>query len=354
MPRIAGVATATPPHEVSQAKIKEFAQSFFGDPEVFASLNPLFDEDQVAQRYFTVNLEWFSSRHSFVETNEVYIQSALTLSEKVTVELASQCGIETEDFDLVFFVSTTGLATPSIDARLFNRIKLNSHIKRVPIWGLGCAGGSAAISRAFDYLGAYPKHRVLIIAVELCGLGFEMNPFNKSEIYSSALFGEGAAACAVFGDQVPSAGRALTHTHILDTLSTLYPDSLDAMSWRVTSQGFRIELSERVPEIISGSVKSEIHAFLESNHLTIQSLKHFVLHPGGQKVLQAYAKRLGVAIEKLNPSSSILKEFGNMSSVTVFFILKRVLEQESHLAGEYGLMGAVGPGFSSEFLLLQW
>ena len=354
MPRIVGVATATPKHAVSREALKKFAKTYFGDQESFAALEPMFDEHHVENRYLTVSLDWFNSKHSFVEINDLYVESALALAEKVTRDVMKHCAIEAQDFDLILFVSTTGLSTPRIDARLLNSIGLNPHIKRIPIWGLGCTGGAAALSRAYDYLQGYPEHRVLIVAVELCGLAFQMNAFSKLDIYSSALFGEGAAACVVVGDSVVCIPSSIAQLEIIGSLATTYPDTLDAMTWRVTGDGFRLSLAKRLPEIISRSVKEEIDAFLSAFSLTIDQLKYFVIHPGGVKLLEAYAQRLGVPIEQLNHSTSVLREYGNMSSVTVLFVLKRFLKESHHKSGELGLLGALGPGFSSELVLLRW
>lgn len=352
-----GVATATPPHVVSQDKVIDFAKSLFGEGKHFSHLLPVYENASVETRYFSPPLDWFLESHPFTEVNDLYIKTAIELSEKVTTEVAKKSGIRTEDFDVVFFVSTTGLSTPSIDARLFNRIPMNPHIKRIPIWGLGCAGGASGMARAHDYLKAYPKHRALIITVELCSLAFQRNDLSTTNVISTAIFGDGAAACVVFGDEVPippeiKSDRAIPST--ISSFSTIYPNTLEVMSWRVTTEGFIVQLSRDIPSIVTSKVKGNISEFLSGNELTQEQIAHFIFHPGGMKVLTAYAEGLGLSMERLQNSQNTLRNFGNMSSVTIFFVLKLFLEQTKNKSGEYGLMGALGPGFSSELVLLQW
>lgn len=355
MPRVAAIATASPDHTVSQEKVIEFAKSVYGKSKLFTRILPVFKNALVKNRHFAVDLEWLRSKHSFTETNDLYISTSLDLIKKATLKLAEQCAVPTTDFDIVFLVSTTGLSTPSLDARLFNMIPLNPHIKRVPIWGLGCAGGVSALVRAYDYLKAYPTHRALILSVELCSLSFQLNDITKANMISAALFGDGAAACAVLGDDVPEA-KKLAHAQpsILGSLSTIYPDSLNVMSWRVTSEGFKVQLSRDIPTIVTSLVKGNIEEFLNAHELSLNDMKNLIFHPGGTKVLQAYEAALNVPTEKLIHSYEVLRDFGNMSSVTVYFVLKRFLEDQQKKSEEYGLIGALGPGFSSDLVLIRW
>jgi len=356
MPRIVGISTANPKNAVTQDRVIDFAKILFGEGRHFSHLLPVYENANVKTRYLSPEPEWFERSHPFTEVNDFYIRTALELSEKVCVDLERQCGIGTRDFDVVFFVSTTGLSTPSIDARLFNRIPLNPHIKRIPIWGLGCAGGAGGVARAHDYLKAFPRHRALIIAVELCSLAFQRHDFSSTNVISTALFADGAAACAMIGDEVtlPKNDLHTSFPSTLSSLSTIYPDTLDVMSWRITSEGFIVNLSRDIPSIVTSLVKGNIGEFLSENELRLDQIKHFIFHPGGMKVLQAYADGLGISLEQLSNSVNILQNFGNMSSVTILFILKLFLEQTKNRSGDYGLMGALGPGFSSELVLVKW
>jgi alkylresorcinol/alkylpyrone synthase len=354
MAKIAGVATSSPAHTINQENIKAFAQKIFGKDLLLDRLMPIFDNAMVEKRHFVTDLEWFGSPHSFTEVNDLYIESALALTEDAVIKLANQCNIKTSDFDVIFFISTTGLSTPSMDARLFNRIKMNPHIKRVPIWGLGCAGGAAGLSRAHDYLKAYPNQRALIVAVELCGLAFQLNDSSKSNLISTALFGDGAAAVLMVGDKVKLPDSTHSHPSTIASYSTIYPDSLDVMSWRITSEGFKVQLSKNIPAIVTSLVKKDVSEFLQELELSLDQINHFIFHPGGMKVLQAYAESLGIPMEKLKHSSEVLRDHGNMSSATVYFVLKRFLETSGDRSQDYGLLGSLGPGFSSELLLLKW
>ena len=352
MPRIAGVTTAVPHNSLKQPEVKQFAQNIFGKD--IDRLLPVFDNALIDSRNFATDLDWFGHPHTFTESNDIFIECALALTEEVVKSLATRCLISTEDFDVIFFITTTGLSTPSIDARLFNRIPLKRHIKRVPIWGLGCAGGAGGISRAFDYVKAYPKERALVVSVELCSLSFQINDRRKSNIIATALFGDGAAACLVVGDEVPISENEMAHPSILGSLSTIYPETLDVMGWRITSNGFEIVLSKDIPSIVTGLVKENVSELLAKHEVALDKVKHYVAHPGGAKVMEAYTEALSLADGDLRHSFGVLREFGNMSSVTVFFILERYLRETAGQQGDFGLMSALGPGFSSELVLLKW
>ena len=315
---------------------------------------PVFENAKVESRYFARDLDWFGHDHDFTEVNDIYIEVALDLSERAILKVTKECGISPSDFDVIFFLSTTGISTPSIDARLTNRIKFSPHIKRIPIWGLGCAGGAAGLARAHDYLKAYPTHRALVVGVELCSLAFQRNDRKKSDIISVALFGDGAAACVMVGDSVPLNENTGPHPSTISSLSTIYPDSEEVMSWKVTKEGFKVSLSKDIPMIVHSLVKPNVTEFLTQNELSIGDISHFVLHPGGMKVLQAYSEGLEISMERLQISKETLRDYGNMSSVTVYFILERFLRTTREKSDEYGLLASLGPGFCSELLLLKW
>ncbi len=352
MPYLAGITTANPPHVLEQQDAKLFARQLFGSQA--DHLLPLFDNALIDRRHFATDKEWFSRPHTFTETNDRYIETSLLLAEEVVTKLAVQSGITTEDFDAIFFVSTTGLSTPSIDARLFNKIPLHKHIKRIPIWGLGCAAGVASIARASEYVRAFPKHRALVVSVELCSLAFQLNDHSKSNIIAAALFADGAAACLVVGDEVKPKQNDFSQPSIMGSLSTIYPDTLDVMGWRIASEGFKIVLSKSIPSIVTTLVRANIEELLTAHGLSIQEIDHYAAHPGGAKVMEAYAEALALSNGELRHSLSVLRDFGNMSSATVFFILDRLLRETKDETGAYGLVSALGPGFSSELVLLQW
>lgn len=289
--------TANPNNVISQAVIVEFARDLFGvrDSELFNHLLPVFENAMVKERYLAVDFNWLKRKHPFGETNDFYIESALNLSEKVALEVSQKSGIGTQDFNIIFFLSTTGLSTPSIDARLFNRIALDPHIKRVPIWGLGCAAGAGGLARAHDYLKAFPTHRALIIGVEICSLASQLGDPKEVDIISAALFGDGAAGCVMVGDDVPRTNFDFPQPEILETLSTIYPETLDVMSWRVTGDGFRVQLSKDIPSIVTSEVRNKISDLLSKAEIPFEKVTHLIFHPGGARVLKAYAEGLGIS-----------------------------------------------------------
>ncbi len=352
MPYISGISTANPPNVLGQQDAKLFARQLFGSQA--DHLLPAFDNALIDRRHFATELDWFSKPHTFTETNDRYIESAVALAGEVVNKLAEQCSIGTEDFDALFFVSTTGISTPSIDARLFNKIPLQKHIKRIPIWGLGCAAGVAGIARASEYVRAFPKHRALVVSVELCSLAFQLNDHSKSNIIAAALFADGAAACLVAGDEVEHPRNNFSHPSIISSLSTIYPDTLDVMGWRISSDGFKIVLSKSIPTIVTTLVRENIEELLTTHQIGIEDIKHYAAHPGGAKVMEAYAEALALSNGELRHSMDVLRDFGNMSSATVFFILDRLLRETRNEENAYGLISALGPGFSSELVLVQW
>jgi alkylresorcinol/alkylpyrone synthase len=348
MPKIAGVATALPKYKLSQADAKAFARRVFGDRPAIDKLISVFDNSLIDERSFVVDHDWFEKPHTFTEVNDLYIEEALDLSKEAICKLSDQLELALDTIDAIIFISTTGLSTPSIDARLFNLLPFNKHIKRIPIWGLGCAGGAAGIARAYDIAKAYPDSRVLVVSLELCGLAFQKNDKQKSSVVATALFGDGAAACLVVGDNVEAAGPA-----IVDTMSTIYTDTLDVMGWKITGEGFKVVLSRDIPTIVRSLVHENIGEMLTRNELSYGDLSHFVAHPGGKKVLEAYEEALDLKQVDLRHSYGVLRDHGNMSSATVFFILERYLQDPGVTSG-YGLLSALGPGFCSELVLLNW
>lgn len=348
MPKIAGVATALPKFKLSQSDAKSFARRVFGERPAIDKLLSVFDNSLIDERSFVVDNDWFEQPHDFTEVNDLYIEQALELSKEAIGNLRDQLGLSLDLIDAIVFISTTGLATPSIDARLFNILPFNKHIKRIPIWGLGCAGGAAGIARAYDIAKAYPDSRVLVVSLELCGLAFQKNDKQKSSIVATALFGDGAAACLVVGDNVEALGPA-----IVDTMSTIYTDTLDVMGWKITGEGFKVVLSRDIPTIVRSLVHENIGELLTRNTLKYDDLDHFIAHPGGKKVLEAYEEALHLKQEDLRHSYGVLRDHGNMSSATVFFILERYL-QDATVSKGYGLLSALGPGFCSELVLLKW
>lgn len=349
MPKIVAVTTAVPPHRVGQSEARSFAARLFaGNLADVERLLPLFNHSGIRTRYFSAPIDWFGQPHSLEEKNNLYIQSATALGASACRQLFEKTGITPDRIDYIIYINTTGLATPSIDARLINVLNLRHNIRRTPIWGLGCAGGAAGLAHAYHYLLGHRSHRVLVVAAELCGLTFIHDDFSKSNLVACALFGEGAAAALVSGDDTPDAGL-----EILATQSTFYPDSLNVMGWNIVSHGMQVVFDKRIPDIVAEYALDELQTFLGRHHLHQRDIAEYLYHPGGMTVVEAYEKAYGVNGDVFALPREILSEFGNMSSVTVLFVLARYLERCGSGNGGYGIVSALGPGFCSESLLVK-
>lgn len=349
MPRLVSVATAVPVHRVAQAEAAAFARAKFAaaHPDI-ERLMPVFTHAGIDTRHFAVPREWFLDPHDLAERSAIYVREATRLSQQAAGAAIAQAGLAAGEIDYIIYVNTTGLATPSIDARLIGLLGLRPDVRRTPVWGLGCAGGVAGLSQAYHYALAHPGARVLVVAAELCGLTFLPDDMSTANLVATALFADGAAAAVVAGD-----GHAGPGLEILGTRSRLYPDSLDVMGWTVLQEGLQVVFAQRIPEIVRETAAAELGGFLATHGRAIADVGAFLLHPGGTKVLEAYAQALGLAPECLDLSRGVLRDYGNMSSVTVLFVIERHLREHGFAQGGLGLVSALGPGFSSESLLLR-
>jgi len=355
---IAAVGTAVPDHRVPQADVKEAVRRMFGAsvPQLDRLLT-IFEHGGIESRHFCVPLEWFLLPHDAEEKHRLFVEHASALAERAARRCLDRAGVSPSEVDHIVFVTTTGTATPSLDARLYNRLGFRSDVKRSPIWGLGCAGGAAGLSRAAEYVRAFPGHRCLLVSVELCSLTFIRNDASKSNLVATSLFADGAAAALVEGETAAAsrsaAGRPLPR--IVSTRSAIWPDSLDVMGWDVTNDGLKVVFSKDIPTIVTREMRGVVDALLAPAGLSPADIAHYMLHPGGRKVLQAYGKALDLAPGKLAAAERVLRRNGNMSSCTVLFVLEEALAAEDGpRPGELGVAGALGPGFSSELLLLRF
>lgn len=349
------------PFLLSQDEIMDFTRNIFGSS--YSNIERLlraFKNGQVENRYFSNNLEWFNEDHTFAERNDMYIEQAVQFG----IEAVNKCltnkrflkrDIAASDIDAFFYISSTGVATPTIEARIMNILPFQPHVKRIPIWGLGCAGGASGLSRAYEYCLAYPEAKVLVLSVELCSLTFQKNDISKSNIIGTSLFSDGISCVLVCGDQVSVDYFSNRNHHftILATQSTLMADSLDVMGWDVKDEGLYVIFSKDIPTIVKNWLKPNVDAFLHQKNMNLSDIQYFIAHPGGKKVVEAYQEALGFDERMTEISKGVLKDYGNMSSATIFFVLERFMEQGGE-KGEYGLAAALGPGFSSELLLMRW
>jgi alkylresorcinol/alkylpyrone synthase len=344
-PRILSTATAVPLHRVEQREIKEFAcELFAGKFRDLERLLPIFDNGLIEARYFCQPLEWFGQEWSFPERNALYVEHALELSEKAARRCLDRAGVEPEEVGALFFVSTTGISTPSLDAKLLFELRLSPNLKRIPVWGLGCAGGAAGVARAADYARAYSDELVLVVAVELCSLTFQAGDVSKSNLIATSLFADGAAAVLLGVGDGPE---------ILGSHSTTWPNTEDVMGWDLVETGLKVRFAKSVPQIVRARTRVTLEDACEKHGLELEDLRHFVVHPGGAKVLEAYEEALGLESGSLDFSREVLREYGNMSSVSVLFVLERFLEEYQARSGEYGTISALGPGFSAEHVVFR-
>lgn len=350
-PSISSVARVLPPHYVEQSELIEafkdlWTKSFFN----VERLEELHHTVGVKGRHLALPLAEYPALKSFGARNEAWIRVATDLGEQAVRRAVDRAGLTVRDIDHIFFVTVTGIATPSIDARLVNRLTLRTDIKRTPIFGLGCVAGAAGTARASDYLRAYPNQHALLLAVELCSLTLQREDISIANIISSGLFGDGAAAVVLSGAET----ERRPGPRVVATQSVFYPDSERVMGWDVVDTGFKVVLSARVPEIVTQNIGPDVDRFLELHRLTRRDITHWVAHTGGPKVLTAFEQALKLPPHALRRSWASLREVGNLSSASVLHVLGELLDSGETKHGERGLMMAMGPGFCGELVLLEW
>ncbi|MGJ5814666.1 type III polyketide synthase [Paludibaculum fermentans] len=347
---IASAASALPKHKYDQrvllAALKQFWGPKLDNPEFIERLH---HRVGVETRYLALPMEQYYGIKTWGQANNHWIDVAVDLSEEALTLALERAGLDKSALGAIFFVSVTGIASPSVDARLMNRMSLPVNIKRVPIFGLGCVAGAAGVARAADYVKAYPKQVAAVIAVELCSLTLQHEDLSVANLISSGLFGDGAGIALVAGADVPVAGP-----RILATRSVFYPNTEHVMGWDISEKGFQIVLSREVPEVVEQNLAADVDAFLASEGLSRGDIGSWVLHTGGPRVLEATSSALQLPPDALDASWACLKRTGNLSSASVLLVLEEVMMNRRPQPGTYSLMAAMGPAFCSELLLLRW
>jgi alkylresorcinol/alkylpyrone synthase len=350
MMKIAGVAGALPKHYYSQAVLARACIRRWEDKlEHPESLERLHSRMGVDGRYLTLPLHAYDKLTTWGQANSIWIEAAQDLGQKAICRALMRAGLAACDLDALFVVSVTGIANPSLDARLVNRMNLSPNIKRVPIFGLGCVAGAAGIARAADYVRAFPSHVAALLSVELCSLTLQRDDVSMANLISSGLFGDGAAAVIVAG-----AERMAEGPQILATRSVFYADTEHVMGWDISEKGFHIVLTAEVPEMVKLHLANDVDAFLEDMGLARNDIGRWILHTGGPKVLEATAEALGLPDDALDASWDCLRKTGNLSSASVLLVLEEVMTRRRPSPGTYSLLAAMGPGFCSELVLLRW
>jgi alkylresorcinol/alkylpyrone synthase len=353
--KIAGAASAFPKHYYSQKVLLERLQEYWGaqltKPLLLARLHR---NVTVKGRYLAVPAEQYLDIKTWGHANDIWIQVAQELGEQALCLALHNAGLQPGDLGALLFTSVTGIASPSIDALLINRMGLPTNIRRTPIFGLGCVAGAAGIARAADYVRAYPKQVAALVSVEICSLTLQREDLSVANLISSGLFADGAAAVVVTGSEFESSSPEISGPKILATRSVFYPGTEGMMGWKISEKGFRIILSTEVPNLIRENLGRDVDAFLADNGYRRRDLRSWVLHTGGPKVLEASAEALDLHNGQLDASWDCLRKVGNLSSASVLVVLEDVMQHRRPAPGTMGLLAAMGPGFCSELVLLQW
>lgn len=348
--RISSVGSALPKHYYPQAFLSAALKKYWGgrlkSPEVVDRMHA---HSAIDGRYLALPVDAYYELNTWGQANNAWIECAQDLGSQALCRALAGVGLDPQDIDALFVVSVTGVASPSLDARLANRMGLSPRVKRIPIFGLGCVAGAAGIARAADYVRAFPRHVAALLSVELCSLTLQKEDVSMANLISAALFGDGAAAVIVMGSERNAGGP-----EILDTRSIFYPHTEHIMGWDISERGFQIVLSPTLPALIVDHFGHDVDSFLADHGLTRKDIGRWILHTGGPKILDATATALGLPREALDASWESLRKVGNLSSTSVLLVLEDVFKRRRPDPGTYSVLAAMGPGFCSELVLLRW
>ena len=348
--RIASVASAFPKNKYDQFVLLSALTKHWGpkmeNPQFIERLHGRVGVDT---RSLALTIEEYEALTSWKQANDHWISIATDLGAEALAAACARADVDPKKLGAIFFVSVTGVASPSIDARIINLLSLSPQIKRVPIFGLGCVAGAAGLARAADYVRAFPDQVAAVVAVELCSLTLQVEDLSVANLISSGLFGDGAACALVAGAQTSYEGP-----QVLATRSVFYPDSEHVMGWDISEKGFRIVLSKEVPDVVDQHLVGDVDAFLSAEGFTRADISTWILHTGGPRILEATAKALALPGGALDTSWDCLRRMGNLSSASVLCVLEEFMMNKRPAAGTCSLLAAMGPGFCSELLLLRW
>jgi alkylresorcinol/alkylpyrone synthase len=348
--QIITTATAFPPHYCLQQEVVDALKTQWEQGmENAAVLERLHSRTGVAGRYFSRPLQDYPALDTWGKTNDVWIETAERLGEQAIDCVLNKAGVDRQQIGALFFVSVTGVSSPSVDARLVDRMQLSLQIKRNPIFGLGCVAGAAGLIRAADYVRAYPDQIAVLLSVELCSLTWQRDDFSVANLIATGLFGDGAAAVLVAGEQVKLKGPK-----VLGSACSFYPNTQDTMGWKISEKGFQVLLSPNVPAVVKANLGRDVDTFLAQHKMTRDQVDSWIMHPGGPKVLEAVADALGLHNGELQLSWDALQRVGNLSSASVLVVLDEVMTHRRPAPGSRSILAAMGPGFCSEMLLLEW
>lgn len=352
--RVSAVRTVLPDHYYEQDELTQAAARWTDADQRL--LRRFHTATQVTGRHLALPLERYEKLDDFTDANDAYVEAALDLGERAIRGALDRAGVGPGQVDLIILCSTTGVATPSLDARLAQRVGLRHDVKRLPVFGLGCAAGAAGLSRMHDYLRGWPDHVALLVCVELCSLTVQHEDLSVANLVASGLFGDGAAAVVGLGE---GAAKRLgtgdpSGPAVVATRSRLYPGTERLMGWEVGRHGLRIVLAADLVDLVEAELAGEVTAFLAEHGLAPDELSSWVLHPGGPKVIETIAAAFGLFSGELDLTWRSLRRLGNLSSVSVLNVLEETITHRRPPDGDPGLLMALGPGFSVELLLLRW
>ena len=393
MPSIVATAAGLPQHRYPQAELTERVQALWADAGVnLDRVASLHANTTIEARYTAEPLGRYAEMAGWADLNAAYLRAAVDLAERALVALLDPVDLAFEDVAHLAVFSTTGVAVPSLDARLMNRLPFAPTLKRTPVYGLGCAAGAAGVARVADYLVGHPTEAAIALAVETCTLTLHPRDTSVANLVATGLFGDAAAAVLLVGDGHPLAGRNASAgrpaplapptssgdgaavglddiavrsggaapggvapgPRVVATRSVFFPDTERHMGWDVTDAGMQIVLSGDVPRTAREALRPPVEAFLAEHGLGVSDVGRWLCHPGGPKVVDAIEGGLGLASGRLDDTRDLLRRVGNVSSASVLLLLDEAMRAAAEPAGTWGLMLAMGPGFGAELVLLRW
>lgn len=352
--RIVSVGTALPPNYVDQdTLISGFERLWGKSHHNVRRVRQLHEAVKVGGRWLALPMEQYEALRGFGDANDAFIRVGVEVGGRALQAAFEGTGLGFADIDAMFSATVTGVAAPSLEARLFHRHPLRPDFKRFPLFGLGCVAGAAGISRVNDYLQAWPDQTAALLSVELCSLTLQPSDFSVANLISSGLFGDGSAAVICVGDAKAEA-LGLDGPRVIATKSRMYPDSERVMGWDIGEWGFRVVLDKSVPDVVTTYLREDVDGFLAERGLTRKDITSWVCHPGGPKVLEAFETALEISYDDLRLTWESLQKVGNLSSASVLFVLAETMRSRRPPKGSLGMLLAMGPGFCSELVLLQW
>jgi len=369
---ILATAVELPAQSYSQDEIRGYLGAWLArDPGLAARADSILKNAEVRQRHTVRKAEWYLEHRSVTERSEVFRDEMVKLTESAARQALELAAVRPEEIRLIVSTSCTGIMIPPVESHLMNRMPFRPDTRRMPLTELGCVAGATALAHADQFLRANPESAALIVCGELASLTAQASDYSLTNIVAAAIFGDGAAASVLTGEKhplaaegagtgngregghLPAAGPFSRRPRIVATRSIQFPDSLDLMGFHNTDSGLKIFLSPRVPRFIRDELPRHLEPFLGEMGLSLPDLRHFLLHPGGRKVLEELEQRLGLSRDQTRISWDVLRDYGNLSSATVMFLLHRFAIECAPEPGDWGLLMAVGPGFACEMVLLK-